>query len=109
MATTEQIYELRTKTGLVGDDAFGADEILGALIDITGSTDLAAADIWQRKAATYAELVDTSESGSSRSMSQLHRNALEMFRFYNGRTPTPEPTDGRLVARSRRAVREGGF
>lgn len=40
--------------------------------------------IWREKAASYAELVDVSESGSSRKMSDLHKNAIEMAKQYDG-------------------------
>lgn len=109
MATSDQITELRAKAGIVNDDTYGDDVALSALIDASASVDAAAGDLWRRKAATYADLVDTSESGSSRSLSQLHRNAIEMSRFFGATPVNDDPLDGRLVARSRRAVREGGF
>lgn len=46
--------------------------------DATGFVNLkmAASDIWGAKATTFSQLVDVSESGSSRKMSDLLKNAL---------------------------------
>lgn len=66
------------------------DEALSAIIDAEASVEGAAVVVWQEKAAKYAALVNTSESGSSRSNSQLHQNALNMAKFYENRLPSDE-------------------
>lgn len=43
----------------------------------------AAAEVWQTKAAMYAEMVSVSEGGSRRELGQLHSNALRMAQHYN--------------------------
>lgn len=55
--------------------------------DDTGefNLDRAAASIWRGKAAQYAELVNVSESGSSRSLGDLHKNALAMANMYDAK------------------------
>lgn len=40
--------------------------------------------IWSVKAAETATLVDISENGSSRKMSDVHKNALAMTTYYRG-------------------------
>lgn len=74
MATTE-IEQLRALT----DGAEGIeDAVLTEIITAEGSVKAAAVTVWRQKAASYASLVDISESGSSRSLSNLHKQALTM-------------------------------
>lgn len=58
-------------------EASYTDAALVALIDELG-IDLSAARIWREKAASYADLVDTTEGSSSRKLSQLQGQALAM-------------------------------
>ena len=68
------------------------DEMLGDAIDMAGSVDGAAADIWTQKAASAATLVNVSESGSSRSLGDIQRNALNMAAQF--RTLAEQSTPG---------------
>lgn len=81
MATTEQIAAVRRMAAEPSTEAY-TDTALSALVDSEGSPLGAVVVVWEAKAASYAELVDTSESGSSRKMSQLHLNALRMRDYY---------------------------
>lgn len=93
MASSEDVARLRRMADEPGTSTY-TDEALSALIDAEGSLDAAAAVVWREKAAAAATLVNTSESGSSRSMQQVHQNALEMAKFYAGRVTTvAETTD----------------
>lgn len=81
MASAEQIAAIQL---LVGTGTLQETEI-GKLIDQAvpeGETDpdmlLAQALVWEAMAGRYHGLVDTSESGSSRSMSQMFKNATSM-------------------------------
>jgi hypothetical protein len=49
-------------------------------------------EIWLEKAASYASLVNVSESGSSRSMSDLSKNALAMAKAMGDADPTAPGT-----------------
>lgn len=63
---------------------FSDEEILDLLEQANSSLNLAAYLGWAMKAAQYAELVDITESGSTRSLSQKHRQAvLQMKHFYD--------------------------
>jgi len=68
------------------------------LLEDADSLETAAALGWEKKAARYAELVDISESGSSRKNSQLRTAALEMHSFWQAKAaetdPIPGPTSG---------------
>src|SRR5690349_13079809 len=85
MATPAQITELRS---LINDtaDPFEFDApTLTVYIDTAGGDVRAAAGVvWQVKASKLAGLVDVTEGSSSRKMSQLYKQALEMAAFYSG-------------------------
>ena len=74
MAIPEEIAQLRL---LIGTTDLNDDQ-LGAILDAEGSIEGAAAAVWESKAASSATLVNVSESGSSRSLSDVHKNALAM-------------------------------
>lgn len=78
MATSEAIAALRLLIAEPTEDTY-EDEALGAVLDAAeGDGNRAAAVIWTQKAASYATLVDVAESGSSRKLSDLHKNALTL-------------------------------
>lgn len=106
MASVELVAELRRKAGVVGDAAFNDDD-LSALIDSLGSVNMAAAEVWSQKAASSAALVDVSESGSSRSMSQAYKNALAMATHFRGLDAVDTSVEVARHARTRAIVREG--
>lgn len=82
MASDAQIADLRRKIS-ESDETTWTDDALAALIDAAnGDLDSVASSIWEEKAASYAELVDISEAGSSRKNSQLYSNALKMAKHY---------------------------
>lgn len=80
MAEATTVAELRALTDATVDDY--SNTTLAAMLDSGLTLNAAAASIWRRKAATYAGLVDVSESGSSRSMSQLYKNAVAQATFF---------------------------
>ena len=87
MATEDQLKELR---GLIQESANEepwTDVFLSALIDRYG-VDRAAQSIWKQKSASYVEIVSISEGGSSRSSSDIHKNALAMVEML-GQSDTP--------------------
>lgn len=77
MATPDQIAQFRLLIA-EPDDTKYSDETLSALIDSSTSVNAAASSIWTQKAAASATLVNVAESGSSRSLGDLYRNALAM-------------------------------
>lgn len=84
MATPEEIAELRRMIGEPDSDPPWDDTSLTALIDGSSSMNVAAKKAWEQKAAAYASMVDVSESGSSRRLSQLQEQALRMVSYYRG-------------------------
>lgn len=93
MATPAQIAQLRLDIQQPENTAPWTDEVLDALIDELGPR-IAAGHVWRSKAASVAHLVDISEGGSSRKMSDLHKNFLTIadgFAAADG-TGAAEPT-----------------
>lgn len=102
MATAAEITTVRQNVNEPDDSGGYTDAIIGALID-EGDTDSAAASIWLRKAAEYAELVDTSEAGTSHKFSDLHKNALTMATRFGATDAAATESGGR--ARVHKIVR----
>jgi Cdc6-like AAA superfamily ATPase len=102
MATSDQIAELRLFTA-EADDSNYTDEQLAAIIDAATSIKSAAETVWLQKAARYASLVNVSESGSSRSLSDLQKNALSMAKQMA--SDADEDQDAQTGIRIRRLTR----
>lgn len=103
MATPAQIAQLRL---LIGTTTL-SDEELGEMIDAEGTIEGAAAAVWESKAASSAQLVNVSESGSSRSLSDVHKNALTMAKYWRDQAsdespenPETRPTRTRAIERA---------
>jgi hypothetical protein len=80
MATLTEIASLRKITN--GAEGY-TDQQLSDLLDGGATEQQLAYRIWNELAASYATLVDVSESGSSRSLSELHKNALNIAAVYS--------------------------
>lgn len=106
MATVEQVAQLR----LIIDEPSSlvySDDMLEVIIDqADGILDVAAAEVWQQKAARFSTLVDTSESGSSRAMSQMYKNAAAQAKYYLDKVTVTEEVDVVTPPRTRTAVRK---
>ena len=89
MARPEDVDRLRQMTGET-DSTDYADTVLDEMIDSLGSLEAAAERVWGEKMGRYADLVNFSEAGSSRSNSDLFKHAQEMQAYYKGLVPTPE-------------------
>jgi hypothetical protein len=81
MASADELAALRRATDTTTADAVYTDGLVTPLIDSLGVNG-AAAVIWREKAAKYAAMVNTTEAGSSRSMSDLYAHAIEMAEMY---------------------------
>lgn len=93
MADPIDIARLRRLIG-ESDETEWSDVVLAEIIDGAPDLNTAALEVWESKAAGAASLVDTTESGSSRKMSQLHDQALKMIAYFRGLTDEPtQPPD----------------
>lgn len=89
MAELSDILRLRRLIGEPDDVEPWTDEVLAAIIDGAADLNTAALEVWEGKAAASASMVDTTESGSSRKMSQVNDQALKMIAYFKGLTTTP--------------------
>lgn len=88
------------------DGADGYTDIdLQSIITAEGGVKQAAVFIWRAKAASYSSLVDVSESGSSRSLGQLHKQALTMADTIAKDITVETTVELSAQKRSRKAVR----
>lgn len=92
MATAEEIATLRLLIAEEVDELPYSDQVLGERLDASNSAAGLAREIWTEKAARYAELVNVSESGSSRNLSDLHKNALAMAGYFEASDPNAPGT-----------------
>jgi len=94
MATEADIERLRRLIGEEEDTEPWTDLVLSDMIDDAPDLNTAALEVWESKMATAAGYVDTTESGSSRKMSQLQEQAARMVaHFRNLVTPPTAPPD----------------
>lgn len=113
--TAAELEELRKYIDEADDTGGWTDVVLSALAEAyknsSGGYNLrgTASAVWAAKAAEYHALVDTSESGSSRSMSQKFKHAMELAKLFGSDSSSgtddtiPSPRSTRIV----RATREG--
>ena len=60
------------------------DEDIAAILDgVEGNINAAVAEAWGVKAAHYSTLVNVSESGSTRNLGDLYKNAMAMQSYYS--------------------------
>lgn len=77
MATAAEVAEVRQYTD-EPTEAVWTDVELSALVDELGSVEAATSRVWREKVARYSRLVDVSEAGASRKMSQAFSHAKAM-------------------------------
>lgn len=79
MANVEDVLLVKRNTDSGGG---WTDEQIASALDSGLSVRAVTHEIWTSVAAQSALLVDVSESGSSRKLSDLHKNALTMAKHY---------------------------
>lgn len=83
MATQDQIAQLRLMINEPNNAEPWTDENLALIIDANqGDLRSSAGQVWEGKAASVAHLVDISEGGSSRKMSDMYKNFLAIAKSY---------------------------
>lgn len=98
MAEEQDIEQLKALLGAALQGL--TDDQVGALIDASdGDLNKIAADRWGAYASSTATLVTTSESGSSRSLGDIHKNALSLAAYYRSLSKASNPAE--IAGRSR--------
>ena len=109
MADIEQIEQVQKLLGPDAESGGWTEVTINAALDAGRSANYIAAKWWAQRAAETAHLIDISESGTSRQLSAIHRNAKEMAAIYRALvaeeevTPDPE-VPASTVRRGRRSV-----
>src|SRR5687768_1134743 len=94
MAELADIARLRRLIGEPDDAEPWTDLVLSEIIDNNDDLNSAALEVWEGKLADSAGMVDTTESGSSRKLSQLSDQAAKMVAYYKGLVAPPlQPPD----------------
>ena len=105
MATEEQIARLRRMTGETDSTAYTNTELEQMINEHAGDLNIAASRVWGEKASDYADLVNMSEAGSSRSNSDLFAHAKaqqDYFQSISVEADVPTAT----YTQTRQAVRK---
>lgn len=101
MATAQQIAEVRANVQEPDNTEPFTDDFIGGLIDAYGVTD-SEHKIWIAKRNRVAALVDISEGGSSRKMSQVFDQYSKIVAGYES---DPDNPVGHRAPRTRAIVR----
>lgn len=99
MATVEDVLLVKRNTDSGGG---WTDEQIAAALDTGLSVRAVTHQIWTSVAAESAALVNVSEAGSSRALSDIHKNALTMAKFWD---PVAELTEQSSRPTTRRITR----
>lgn len=107
MATQEEVDAFKE---LLPPDfaSYGWDDTyIGTLIDAGMTENGMLLKYWEKVSASTSDYVDMSESGSSRSLSQIHKNAMALAKMYRDLLDKEEnpPTDQTSGIRSKRITR----
>jgi len=102
--SVDEVEAFRVLTGITEEDL--SDDDLSDIYDAADSSiHRSAAIYYERQAKEFSTLVDVSESGSSRSLGNLYKNATELSKYWNNKADAASGTNSR-VARTRATVRE---
>lgn len=82
---------------------------IGQTLDAVGSVAKTMRAFWSAKVNATYQLLDISESGSSRSMSNIYRNAMEQRTYWDGKVAEDEvnaadPVKGARIHRITRSL-----
>lgn len=100
MADQDEIDEVRSMLGPNAAAEGWDDDKIGAMLDNGDSPAQIAQQYWESQMASTATLVDVSESGSARKMSQVSQNAANLANYW-GHVAAQETTTATRGAVSR--------
>jgi hypothetical protein len=101
MAEQEVIDAVRLLLGPESVAEGWTDEKIGAMLDAGQDSEDVALGYWEFKAARTTTLVNVSESGSSRSLGDIHKNSLKMVEYYRGLKNKEDAVETRVVTSTR--------
>jgi hypothetical protein len=108
MADADLIQETRDMLGQ-NPEQFGWDDVrIEAELDAGNSSATIARKFWESRMVSQTNMADMSESGSSRSLSQIFKNAQAAAAYFQGREaaedPANQPASNNAVSRPIRRV-----
>lgn len=103
MASDQEIARIREQIqDPAGDSCVFSDSVISDLVDAIGAA-RAVPELWRRKAARVAHLVDITEGGSTRKMGSVHSQFLAVAKSFDDAADAainpPAPTEGRTTTR----------
>lgn len=105
MATNDDYLRLRRMTGEVGSKTYTETDLDEFLTLAGDDINLAASAIWREKASRYADMVNMSEAGSSRSNSDLFAHAKQQEESFAAASSGGTGASGGGWSTTRRIVR----
>ncbi len=97
LAEIEEVQEALGGVDFADENGYDHNKIED-LLDAGQTLNTIAAKFWESRWSASAELIDISESGSSRGLSAVTRNARDLAALYRGRADNeignPTPTRG---------------
>ncbi len=104
MANPDDYLRLRRMTGEDDTDRYSNTDLDLFIERAGGDLSGAASLIWGEKASDYADLVNMSEAGSSRSNSDLFKHAIEQRDYFNSISEIPVIPGGEPAASTTRPI-----
>lgn len=94
-----QALDLLPTEAKIGETPWDQERV-ATLLDEGNSVSQLMSRFWNAKAAESATMIDVSESGSSRSLSTIHENAVRMARYWDDRVRAEEDSAREVPIRS---------
>lgn len=101
---SDDLLRLRRMTGEDDVSKYTNADMQNFIDDAGGNLNKAAAVIWGEKASSYADLVNITEAGSSRSNSDLFDHADKLRRMYQGLVDDEETPVAGVGSSTTRAI-----
>lgn len=99
MATPQEIQEVRSNLPSTAVSEGWTDQRIGDDIDAGFATEEIVRGYWTQQVAESAKYVNITESGSSRDLSAIHRQATDMMKYWDQRIKERDTGPMRSTAR----------
>lgn len=103
--TLEDLAVLRHYIDEPEQTIYGDAFLIDVIARNDGNLNAAAAEVWGMKAARFSKLVDVTESGSSRKLSDKAKNAQSMAAYYAAQVITASVTVQTAQSKTRPIIR----
>lgn len=104
MATADEIANVAELLPSEAADAGWNDAKINAMLDAGNSLNQILLRFWEVKAAESAKLISISESGSSRDLAAIHRQALSMAQYWADKIKSETAIEDAAARRGRARI-----